>query len=459
MLSGFLKKLGGGNTKDSTTSKSSTSNGVAKPVIGKPSQGIGVRTIGSGVGKMAPKSIDRTNAPTIGSKNKMVEPNFEFSVESNNNPVESKPITKVESASKVDSALQDTIVVSASTAVEEEIATIFSEGEDTLAIQTIKNHFKEKNGIVDQRIWFMLMDLHQILRDTQEFEKVALSFAQVFGTSPPSWFGDKNIENKKDSLGGGKNMIILEPVLDASYAEKFKELFKSAKKENFCRINVSQCKFEQNEPPILEKFLKLLIDLKKSKIISVLMGDNNLLNFCKKFIEDQNFKKNINPAFNDNEQVVWLIYLELLQWKGQHEEFENIALSFAEKFEVSPPGWNDTDVMDLNKLGKDLIEPNVNANNPLALDRNLNINNINNLLDHIKLKFEKEDYVEIDLSTVERIDFSAAGAISFHIQELWSNPDYEHKKVILKHPNELIIVLLHMVGATEFLHIIPRHRK
>jgi ABC-type transporter Mla MlaB component len=458
MLSGFLKKLSGGNTKESTTiSKSSTSNAEAKPLIIKPSQGIGVRTIGSGGNKMLPKSIDRTNVPTIGSKEKNMEPKIDFELEQTT--TETNQDLKKSSPSKIDSVLQETIVVSASNAVEEEIATIFSEGDDKLAIQTIKNHFKEKQGNVEQRIWFMLMDLHQILKDTQEFEKVALSFAQAFGTSPPSWFGDKTIENKKESLGGGKNMIILEPVLDASYTDKFKELFKSAKKENFCRINVSQCKFEQNEPAILEKFLKLLIDLKKSKIISVLMGDNNLVNFCKKFIDDANFKKNINPAFNDNEQVVWLIYLELLQWKGQHEEFENIALNFAEKFEVSPPGWSDTDVMNLSQLGKDVADTNSNSNNPLALDKNLTDNNINTLLDYISAGFEKGDYIEIDLSTVERIDFSAAGAISFHIQKLWSNPDYAHKKVILKHPNELIIVLLHMVGATEFLHIIPRHRK
>ncbi len=454
MLS-FLKKLGGGNTKESTTNKSSTSNAEAKPLIIKPSQGIGVRTIGSGGNKMTPKSIERTNSPTIGSREKKLEPKIDLEIAKTNLNIETESKPEI----KTTSILQDTIVVSASTAIEEEIATIFSEGEDQIAIQTIKNHFKDKQGNVDQRVWFMLMDLYQILRDTQEFEKVALSFAQVFGTSPPSWFGDKTKETKKDSLGGGKNMIILEQVLDASYTDKFKELFKSAKKENFCRINVSQCKFEQNEPVILEKFLKLLIDLKKSKIISVLMGDNNLVNFCKKFIDDANFRKNVNPALNENEQVIWLIYLEVLQWKGQHEEFENIALNFAEKFEVSPPGWDDAGVMDLNKLGKDVTEKEPVLDNSLVLEPNLNINNINPLLDYIKDKFEKEDFAEVDLSSVERIDFSAAGAISFHIQELWSNPDYENKKVILKNPNELIIVLLHMVGATEFLHIIPRHRK
>jgi ABC-type transporter Mla MlaB component len=463
MLSGFLKKLGGGSTKDSTTTKSSASNAEAKPLIIKPGQGIGVRTIGSSPSKVLPKSLDKTTIPTIGNKPKSMEPNFDYEFkndkEGNNSDNSHKKAEspKVEVSSKVNSILEKAIVVAASTAVEEEIATTFSEGEDQLAIQAIKNHFKDKHGTVDQRIWFMLMDLYQILNDTNEFEKVALSFAQVFGTSPPSWFGNASTNDKKASLGGGQNMIILEPIMDASYSEKFRELFKAAKKENFCRINVSQCKFEQNEPQILEKFLKLMIDLKRSKTVSVLMGDNNLINFCKKFIEDNNFRKNINPALNENEQVIWLLYLELLQWKGQSEEFENIALNFAEKFEVSPPGWDDNGVMD--SRGKSSTELVSDAEESLPLDKNLNLNNVNTLLDYIKAKFDKEDYAEVDLSNVERIDFSAAGAISFHIQELWNIPEYAHKKVILRNPNELIIVLLHMVGATEFVHIIPRQRK
>lgn len=448
MLSGFLKKLGGGNGKESTTSKSSTSNAEVKPLIIKPAQGIGARGIGIG----SSKNSDSTTVPTIGNKSKKIEPKLDTPTSPSSNP-------KIELQPQLNNFLKDTIVVQASTPVEEEIATTFSEGEDQLAIQTIKHYFKEKNGKVEPRIWFMLMDLYQILKDSQEFDKVALSFAQSFGTSPPSWFGEDPSQSKKDNLGGGKNMIILEPILDPSYVEKFRELFKSAKKENFCRINVSQCKFEQNEPLMLEKFLKLLIDLKKSKTISVLMGDNNLISFCKKFIEDASFRKNAHPGFNENEQIVWLLYLELFQWKGQHEEFENIAFNFAEKFEVSPPGWDDNHVMDLNKISKDAIDAAPSTNNILPLDKNLNINNVNVLLDAIKDKFDKEDYAQIDLSYIERIDFSAAGAISFHIQELWSNPEYEHKKVILKNPNELIIVLLHMVGATEFVHIIPRIRK
>lgn len=457
MLSGFLKKLGGGNGKDSTTSKSTTSTSTsgldANPVNLK-TQGIGVRTIGSSA-KVLPKSLDKATIPTIAHKS-TIEPKIDRPANTPNS------IVKVEQNSKLKAILQNAITVLQTTAIEEEIATIFSEGEDQLAIETIKNYFKDKKGVVEQRIWFMLLDLNQILKDTQEFEKVALSFAQTFGTSPPSWFGNESTDNKKENLGGGKNMIILEPMMNPGYVDKFKELYKSAKQENFCRINVSQCKFEQNDPAILEKFLKLLIDLKKAKVVSVLMGDNNLVNFCKKFIEDANFRKTVNPGFNNNEQIVWLIYLEVLQWKGQHDEFENIALNFAEKFEVSPPGWDEKGIMDLNKVSKDMIEPAISSNKKIpniSLDKNLNINTVNTLLDFIKDSFDKEDFSEIDLSEVERIDFSSAGAISFHIQELWSNPSHSHKKVILINPNELIIVLLHMVGATEFVEIIPRNRK
>jgi ABC-type transporter Mla MlaB component len=144
-----------------------------------------------------------------------------------------------------------------------------------------------------------------------------------------------------------------------------------------------------------------------------------------------------------------------LQWKGQQEEFETLALEFAEKFEISPPGWEESGVMDLSLLHKDTSDD----VETLELDKNLNINNVNPMLDWIKDKFDKKQNVEVDFSNIERVDFSAAGAISFHIQELWSNPDNQSRTVTFKYPNELIIVLLEMVGVTEFVSIIPRVRK
>ncbi len=459
-----LKNLfkGGGDDKNSSTKKTTPpTNPNQKKIgssIGSKSGGISI-AIKPQFEKGEPPTLGRktTNSPSEPMLPKLNQNALQLNLNKDENQEESSANKSplIQAPKKIDSLLEQTVTVEATSPIEEEIATVFSEGDDDSSISIIKNYFKQNNGKVEKRIWFMLLDIYQIKNDKEEFDKAALAFAQEFGTSPPSWFGKENTDDKKDAMNGGKNMIILEPILKPEYAEKFKELFKSAKKENFCRINVSQCKFEQNSPEMLEKFLKLLWDLRKAKVVSVLMGDNNLIAFCKKAITGSD---SLPVIFEENEQLLWLIYLELLQWKGLQEEFENLALEFAEKFEISPPGWDDKGVMELSNANKQTKDEN-NSNKKLVLDRDINGNNLEPLLNFIQVAFEKGTNAEIDMTSINRIDFGAAGTISFHIQELWSNPSFANKKVIFKYPNELIIILLHMVGATEFVYIVPRNRK
>ena len=123
------------------------------------------------------------------------------------------------------------------------------------------------------------------------------------------------------------------------------------------------------------------------------------------------------------------------------------------KFEVSPPGWENNGVMKI-----EMIAEKSDNDSKKLVEKVLNSNNIQNLLDIIKAKFENSEELEIEFGHVERIDFASAGAISFFIQELWSDDKFVNKKITLCQPNEMILTLLEMVGATEFIEIIPRKR-
>ncbi len=472
MFAGLKKLLGG----KSSETKNEEDSGVGKTAIGQTIGGPTVTRpmkmtpqISKEDNKTSPTTTTRTkdltsSAVTLGSSRLVVPRLKEDTTEptttttkttTNSSGFSVKP--KLDKNTELSKLLEDAILVKSATPKEEEIATIFSEGHDKQALDTIKSYFKEKMGNVEARIWFMLLDIYQIQGETQEFDKTALAFAQAFGTSPPSWFGPKNNLEQKENIGNGKNMIILDSIMKPDFAEKFKELLKAAKQEKFCRINISQCKFEQNNIDLFEKFLKLLQDLRKAKISSVLMGDNNLINFCQRFFTDEKLRNNLPPGFLENEIVIWQLYLEILQWKGQSEEFDNIALDYADKFEVSPPGWEDSGVMLINQ--SIIKEETSNSNFVAIFDKDLNGNNINTLLSQIDKDFETKNHSVLDLSLVNRIDFSAAGSITYHIQELWANPGNMDKKVIIKYPNELVTVLLQMLGVTEVVSIIPRNRK
>lgn len=352
-----------------------------------------------------------------------------------------------------DNKPKEVIKVASTGSLAEEIATLYSEGGIKAATDMLSSHLNSNRGNVEHRFWYMLMDCHHAANNAAAFEKVALAFAHRFSTSPPSWHHEEGEEKK--TMMAGKNIIILEPHFKVEHTEKFKEFLKSAKEEKFCRINVSQCKFDQIELAALIKLHKLFTELRRFQVMSVLMGDNNLINFCKTYINPNVSNKSLKAEFIDNEQIFWLLYLEILQWKGKQEEFENLALDYAMKFEISPPGWEQNGIMSIDKISNsdsDSDESNI------VLEKALSLNNIQSLLDIIKADFEKSSKSEIDLINVERIDFSSAGSISHFIQEIWSNEQHVNKKVILKHPNEMILVLLEMVGVTEFVEIVPRKR-
>ena len=172
--------------------------------------------------------------------------------------------------------------------------------------------------------------------------------------------------------------------------------------------------------------------------------------FCKNYINPNIDNKQLNTSFIENEQLFWLIYLEILQWKGKQEEFEELALDFAMKFELSPPGWEDQGIMTFNNNNQE--------EDTISLEKNYSINNISALTQIIDENLTKGNKAEIDLLHVDRIDFSAAGTISHHIQEIISHSENSNKKIIFKNPNELILVLFEMVGVSEFIDIIPRKR-
>lgn len=345
------------------------------------------------------------------------------------------------------------ITVASNASFAEVIATVFSEGDLPATTEKLKLYINQNKGAVDKRFWYMLMDAHQISNNKAAFEKVALAFANLFGASPPSWQSGGDTEEEKKGVMAVKNIMILEPLLKTDHAEKFKEFLKAAKEEKFCRINVSQCKFEQSELGGLMLLHKLLVDLRKNKVMSILMGDNNLISFCKTYINPPENSK-LREDLLAHESFFWLLYLEILQWKGKMDEFENFAFEYAVKFEISPPGWDNNGMMLFDKSSEEEDEEN---NKPLV-DKVLTYNNIQSLLDMIQQDFTETNKSEIELAHVERIDFASAGSITHFIMELWTQPEHTNKEVIFKHPNEMILTLLEMVGVTEFVTIIPKIR-
>lgn len=333
--------------------------------------------------------------------------------------------------------------------IEEAVANIYSEGDYRLAIDSLKTFINKHKGTVDKKIWFMLLDVYEAVEDKESFEKTALAYANSFGTSPPSWI-KTTTENK--SIMAGKNILFLSSFKQDD-VNHFKDFIKASKEEKFCRLNISQLNFGNVSLSSLKLFHKLLTDIRKIKVKTLFIGEVELINFCKSYINPNN-TKNLNPIFVENESFFWILLLEIYQWFGKYDEFKDLAYAYATKFELSPPGWDNDGSIILSSNEDESTTNNQQENIP----KEINPSNINIFLDIISNRIISNN-LEIDCSEIIRFDFSAAGEISHFIQSFWEkNPNLNNVKIVLKNINEPILTLFHSLGTTEFVSIIPKKR-
>lgn len=325
----------------------------------------------------------------------------------------------------------------------EEIAAFYSEGNITVSVEKLKKHINENKGKVEQPYWYMLLDCYEILNQKENFENTAIVYAKSCNASPPSW---NNKQQSKNNMITGKNIIILPEIFTNDFTVIFKDFLKAARKEKFCRINISQCKFERSTMTPLEKFYQLMVNIKKYKINAILMGENNLIDFCHKIINNEIKDK----EFEGQEQFFSLLYLEILQWKGKRDEFEEKTIEYVNQFNMSAPEWSEDSIM-LHQPNNDIKEE---ENNLL----NINEGNIQLLIENIKKDFSYSLNSTIDFSNIQYIDFYSLGILTQFIQEIKNEDKNLNKNIIFKYPNEMMNVLFKMIGLSEFIQIIPKVR-
>lgn len=321
----------------------------------------------------------------------------------------------------------------------QKIAMSYSQGNASDCVKKLRMELNEAKGKINYKFWYMLMDIYQVLGLKNEFEQTAIAFAQIFNTSSPSWVNGDNDDKKK--IIAGANVLTLPVTLTVDSLSNLDKFWKAAKDENFCRINVSKCYFEDSTPEALNLLFNVLFNLRKQKIKSFLMGDTELIDFCKKYVYPDGKKtaRKPNKALIDNQKVIWNIYLEVLMWKGRQDEFDELSMLFAEKFELSPQGWEDDGVM--------VIEMQEVKEDNKELDKDINESNVGKLIQIVKDAFSEGRSCVLDFSVVDKVEFSTCGTISYELREVLESEENQDKEILLSKPNEMILTLFEMVGT------------
>ena len=337
----------------------------------------------------------------------------------------------------------------------DEAAIFFANGDEQTASDMLVQCLNKTRGNVDKKVWYMLLDMYLAMGKKDRFDQLSLHFANRFGTSPPPWNAEEEAEapsahmaEKQQGVATGKNVLILDGPLNAALGGRFKEFVAASREMKTCKIDISRVRIAQSDKDGMMLMQSMMSQLRKFKVSATLMGENHVV----EWLTDKVAKTKLAADLNDS--PYWILLLEVLQWRGLMEQFEELSLEYTMTFEVSGPGWETNGVMTIEASAHEVANEEAEKPEAIILDPLITDMTIQRMQEAINLMLLEKGNVVLDFHKVKRMDFCSAGAFLAYLSTLGLDP----RKIIFLGPTELILALMDVVGVTPLVTIVPRKR-
>lgn len=314
-------------------------------------------------------------------------------------------------------------------AIEEAAIAYANEHEDeALAILTEWARASDRSAEAE-RVWLMLFDLCQVTGNRSVFAELELEYAERFEKQPPTWKESATAAAVTAATGAATGFKgELRGDNDAGFAHALQTLEKST------TLRLDLAKVKEVDADGCQRLLDLLARARKIKRPIELLGLDTLARLLEPKI-----------AAADDNQVVWCLYLEVLQRQAKQEQFDEIALTFAIKFEISPPAYEPPPPV--TKVPKPTLKPPpARTDDAFYLEGQV----VGGRIDGLDAWLSDRETAVIDMSGVLRIDFVSAGALLNIISPHWQRG----MSMTLRHPNRLVAELLGVVGMGQMATIV-----
>ncbi len=311
----------------------------------------------------------------------------------------------------------------------DEAAIMYASGQADMTEQLLRSMLNTG----DRRAWYMLFDLYDVQNREKDFEQLALEFAIRFESSPPVWqkATSNNAATPKQDQAAS---LDLPGLLDKAAAATLRECITAAEKNAVIRIDFSH--IDMVDESGASECAKILNEATKSKRKLQVSGVDRFIALL----------QDLNRATHSR-AVHWLLLLELFQTLGQEENFENLAVDYAVRFEVSPPSWSEVQAAVVVQAAP--VEPRDDA---LRLSGEITPAN-DSALQEVGNYAASHDAVVVDMVQVTRVDYgSVSQFISVLMQCLGSG-----KSITLRGHNALIHELFRVMGIDQLAHLVPLH--
>lgn len=358
---------------------------------------------------------------------------------------------------------KDNVVGSDFQSVVDEAAIVYA-GDDeqssaTQATEMLLGFLKQTGGQANTKVWFMLLDIYQATGKRDQYEKLSLLFANRFRTSPPSWEdavgaprGAAAAAASTSAGAGGANVLIIEGPASELLGARAKPFLVASRTAKNCKLDVSRMKMDTSTMQGLGTLFEIMKELRKHKVAATLMGENHVAKWLEKTVQER--KALVTPSLDD--KPYWDLLLEILQWRGLMEQFEELSLEFTITYEVSGPGWEDNGVMTIESVAEVEEVHEAGADKGMILPEPVITDvSVQRLHDEIQHAIANLGEAKLDFGAVRRMDFTAAGTF---MNMLVGLGEEKSRKVVLVNPSELIISLGDVLGFTQMLTVAPRKR-
>lgn len=335
--------------------------------------------------------------------------------------------------------------------VREQAAAYFSVGEEKRAVDLLVQHLNKTSGNAPREVWFMLMDAYQAMGQQAAFEKSARLFADFFNISPPSWV---DVPGRVTSVPAvGRNVLVMDGLPSQAHPEKLKDYISAARKANHAKLDLSRTRMDEDHAQRsddLRVILNLMRRLRRYHVPTLLMGENQLVEILRGVIQQD------LPV--PQPTLYWELLLEFMQWRGQEEAFEDLAVSYAKKFGLSAPGYEFSGSIALapdDQAESSLVPGDVSLAPPPRLDDGA----MEKWCERLEVEFAShppsiDEPLRIEFEHVQSVSFSAAGLLAARINQ-WGLPP---ESLMFSSPSELVLALFEITGVQGLVHFIPRKR-
>lgn len=320
-------------------------------------------------------------------------------------------------------------------AVYEEAAVLFANGNVADAEQILVASLNDPTATTGEGLWMMLLDLYRLTGQRQPFESRVLDYATRFERSPPPWLDLSSAAGRPS--GDRSPTVNLSGSLAAQAETQLGQIAVVARRAGAVRIDVGKLRGVADAGCGL--LLSLLDELAAERI-------KVSLSSVGPFIEELARRAVVGQAEG---RETWLLLLELLQFTGNQERFENIAVDYAVTFEESPPSWKG---IALACAPPAVVQVATTTSGPFQLSGELCGASNEGLKRLASLAAERQN-LKVDCAQLRRVDFVCAGLL-FNILATFKA---QGKLVTLFNVNAMIAALLRVMSVDQVAHVTLRY--